>query len=144
VLQAVDAARSIIDSDFFTRIGLRYINVIDSGDEEVTDWINPSLVAPITSELFTGISDFGGRMQLLASDGGCLFQHGIQLNQTKPELSPKVEYLIDIDTFRSEVSLENVASAIDVMHQQAFDLFDWAIGEKARDFLSTVTKHHNG
>ena len=144
VLHVVEAAEKIIDSDFFTRIGLRYINVVSSGDEDVTHWINPYLTAPITSESFNGINDFGGRMQLLAEDGGCLFQHGIQLNRAKADAPPKVEYLLDIDTYRTEVSLSQTPAAIDIMHRQAFDLFDWSLTDKARNFLSTDARHSKG
>ena len=141
ILQAVEATKGFIDSDFFTRIGLRYINLLRSENDDVTNWINPVLIEPIASEKFTGINDFGGRIQLLAPDGGCIFQHGIQLTTAKPDNAPDVEYMIDIDTYRTEVSLANTAAAIDVMHHQAFDLFDWAITEKAREFLTSEVKH---
>lgn len=144
VLQVVDAAEKIIDSDFFTRIGLRYINVVKSGDEDVAKWINPFLIAPITSESFGGINEFGGRMQLLAEDGGCLLQHGIQFSNSMPDTPPKPDYLIDIDTYRSEVSLSNTAASIDIMHRQAFDIFDWALTDTARIFLSEDIKSRKG
>jgi uncharacterized protein (TIGR04255 family) len=144
ILQIIDAAEIIIDSDFFTRIGLRYINVVKSGDEEVTKWINPLLTNPITSESFRGINEFSGRIQLMAEDGGCLLQHGIQLNNPTPDTPPKPDYLIDIDTYRSEVSLSNTATSIDIMHRQAFDIFDWTLTDRARDFLSEDTKTRKG
>jgi len=140
ILQVVKAAESVIDSDFFTRIGLRYINVVSSHDENVTDWINPVLTAPITSKNFGGINEFGGRMNLVAEDGGCLLQHGIQLTNTPPDTAPRPNYLLDIDTYRSVVQLTDVAAAVDIMHRQAFDIFDWAISDTARSFLSKDIK----
>jgi len=139
VMQVVEAAEKVIDSDFFTRIGLRYINVVSSGDDDVTDWINPLLVSPLMSSSFTGINDFGGKMQLMAEDGGCLLQHGIQFSNVAAS-TPKPDYVVDIDTYRTEVSLNDVGAAIDIMHRQAFDIFDWAIAEKARVFLSSDHK----
>ncbi|MEX5629029.1 TIGR04255 family protein [Pseudomonas marginalis] len=144
VLQVIDAAGKIIDSDFFTRIGLRYINILKNPDEEITDWVNPLLTSPITSKQFIGINDFGGRMQLLAEDGGCLFNHGIQINHGNQEQPVRPSYLIDIDTYRSEVLVSDTLDAIDVMHRQAFDIFDWSITEKAREFLSTDLKTRKG
>lgn len=41
----LDATTSLIDSDFFTRIGLRYINTIPISGA-LNGWINPMLVAP--------------------------------------------------------------------------------------------------
>ncbi|KGS15481.1 TIGR04255 family protein [Pseudomonas coronafaciens] len=144
ITKVVKAAEEIIDSDFFTRIGLRYINVIDSGDDPITDWINPALTGAVTSNAFTGISDFAGRMQLKADDGGCTFQHGIRLAQIKEGDQPKPEYLIDIDIFRTEISTQDVADAIEVMHQQAFDLFDWSLTDTSRDYLSKDAKVKKG
>ena len=137
ILRVVDAAAKIIDSDFFTRIGLRYINVIDVDEDPTDGWVNADLAQPILSRQFKGIHEYAGRLQLLAEDGGCLLQHGIRLKQPARDgkaLPP--EYLIDIDSFRSEVALSDTAAALDVMHSQAFDIFDWSLGSKARDYLS--------
>lgn len=132
----VEAAAQIIDSDFFTRIGLRYINVVSSEGEPVTDWVNPALTAPITSAIFSGISDFGGRVQMTAEDGGCIFQHGITFPQVTGGVIAKPEFLLDIDTFRSEVLVSDAMAAVDIMHQQAFDIFDWSLSDRARAYLS--------
>lgn len=135
VLRVVDAASEVIDSDFFTRIGLRYINVIDSDTNPVDGWVNPSLVGPLLSGCFTGIHEYAGKLQLTAPDGGCLLQHGIRLKQkhTRDESTP--EYVIDIDSFRNEITLSDTEAALDKMHAQVFDVFDWAIGPKAREHL---------
>ena len=138
VLRAVDAASKVIDSDFFTRIGLRYVNVIDTGGDDPADgWINPVLVAPLRAGCFSGVQEYAGKLQLAAIDGGCLLQHGIRIKpQQRPGETIFPEYLLDIDTYRNEVALSDTAKALDLMHAQAFDFFDWAIGEKAREYLS--------
>jgi len=137
ILRVVDAAAKIIDSDFFTRVGLRYINVIDV-DEDTTDgWVNPEIVQPILSRQFLGIQEYAGRLQLHAEDGGCLLQHGIRLKQpARDGKIPPPEYLIDIDSFRNDVALADTAAALDAMHSQVFDIFDWSLGSKSRDYLS--------
>ncbi len=139
VLRVVEAASKVIDSDFFTRIGLRYINVIDSGADPVHGWVNPELVGPILSRSFAGIQEYAGKLQLVANDGGCLLQHGIVLKQKHAtgEIGP--EYLLDIDSFRNEILLSDTGVALDAMHAQVFDVFDWAIGPKAREHLSAET-----
>lgn len=137
VLKVVEAAGKIIDSDFFTRIGLRYINVIDVGEDPTLGWVNPILVAPIQAGCFSGIHEYAGKMQIAASDGGCLLQHGIRLKQSR-EADPPPEYFIDIDSFRNEIPLAEVESALDAIHSQAFDVFDWCIGEKSKDYLSRI------
>lgn len=137
VLEIVEAASKIIDSDFFTRVGLRYINVIDPGVDPLDGWVNPDLVNPLLSRNFTGVQDYVGRLQLAADDGGCLLQHGLRFpEQRRKEEIVSPGYLLDIDTFRNEVSLNDTDAALAAMHTQAFDIFDWAIGPKTCDYLS--------
>jgi uncharacterized protein (TIGR04255 family) len=137
ILRVVDAAAKIIDSDFFTRIGLRYIDVIDVDEDPTDGWVNPALVQPILSRQFTGIQEYAGRLQLLADDGGCLLQHGIRIKQpTRDGKATPPEYLLDIDSYRNDVGLSDTAEALDAMHSQAFDIFDWSLGEKAKNYLS--------
>ncbi|MDY0961778.1 TIGR04255 family protein [Massilia sp. CFBP9026] len=136
VLRVVQAAEKSIDTDFFTRIGLRYINVIDVGSDPSDGWINPSLVSPIREGAFINIQEFAGKLLLSAQDGGCLLQHGIRLKPAVNDAEVVPEYFIDIDSFRSEVPLNEVASALDSMHAQAFNLFDWCLGEKSREYLA--------
>ena len=137
-MRVVDAAAKIIDSDFFTRIGLRYINSIDREEDPTDGWVNPDLVIPIRSGQFTGFQEYAGKIQLAAPDGGCLLQHGIKVKPKHEGKDTQAEYLIDIDAYRNEVSLNDAAVAMDAIHSQAFDVFDWAIGDKSRDYLSGV------
>ncbi|MCQ9378831.1 TIGR04255 family protein [Methyloversatilis sp. XJ19-49] len=138
ILQAVEAAKEVIDTDFFTRIGLRYINIIESGDEPVTSWINPALVQTLLNGPFKSVSEYAGRLHLSADDGGCLLQHGIRYKQNANKSSPILpDYTIDIDAYRNTVSIADTESAIDKLHEQAFALFDWALAEPARKFLTS-------
>lgn len=137
ILRVVDAAAKVIDSDFFTRIGLRYINIIDIDEDPVYGWVNPKLVETILSRQFKGIQEYAGRLLLQAEDGGCLLQHGIRIKQSARDGKPSPpEYLIDIDAHRKEVALSDTAGALDMMHSQAFDIFDWCLDDKARKYLS--------
>jgi len=142
VMRVVGAASKIIDSDLFTRVGMRYINVIDAGADPATEgWINPELIAPLRTAHFAGVQEYSGRLNLLAEDGGCLLQHGIKLKQSdtvNEEAKPEWPlYLLDIDVHRTGVAVADAADALDAMHSQAFDVFDWAIGDAARDYLET-------
>lgn len=142
VLRVVAAASKVIDSDFFTRVGLRYINVIDTDEDPANGWVNPELVGPILSGHFEGIKEYGGKLQLMAEDGGCLLQHGVRFQEQHGGSMPK--YMLDIDSFRNEVPIDSAADALDAMHSQAFDMFDWAIGAKAREQLSAVKASTKG
>lgn len=140
VLHVLDAAAKIIDSNFFTRIGLRYINVIDVDEDPTDGWVNPALVQPLLSRQFNGIHEYAGRLQLLADDGGCILQHGIRLKQPgRNGKAPPPEYLLDIDSYRNDVALTDTAEVLDAMHNQVFDVFDWSLGESSRKHLSKGT-----
>ena len=132
--QMLTAALPIIDSDFFTRIGLRYINLIDVGEDPLNGWICDELTAPLRTRLFYGVAEFSGNMLIQAEDGGCLLQHSLKRN-TKARDGATVPpgYVIDIDAFRNGVAATEAMSTIDEMHKQAFNVFDWAIGPRLRE-----------
>ncbi|NNM64261.1 MAG: TIGR04255 family protein [Burkholderiales bacterium] len=136
VREVLDAALLVIDSDFFTRVGLRYINVIPMENSTITDWINPALVAPLSGHGFRGVSEFAGKFALNADDGGCLLQHGLRLKseESGPTTAPQ-EYVIDVDASRLDIKADEVMAALDSAHRQAFSLFSWALGAKATSRL---------
>jgi uncharacterized protein (TIGR04255 family) len=94
------------------------------------------LVAPIRQGSFTNINEFAGKILLTAEDGGCLLQHGVRVKASDDSAVLTAEYFIDIDTYRNEVQLDDVGNALHAMHAQAFDMFDWTLGPKARDYLT--------
>lgn len=132
--QMLAAAMPVIDSDFFTRIGLRYINLIDIGEDPLAGWICDELTAPLRTKLFYGVSEFGGNMLIQAEDGGCLLQHNLRRNpKARDGAIVPPSYVIDIDAFRNDVAAASAMSTIDEMHKQAFNMFDWSIGPKLRE-----------
>lgn len=138
VEELLAAALPVIDSEFFTRIGLRYINHIDVGADPLDGWINEDLTAPLQKKLFYGVAEYGGKLLVEADDGGCLLQHSIQLGPKLRDgtVSPPA-YILDIDAFRTDVAVGDAMETLDGMHQQAFNVFDWAIGPKLRAQMLT-------
>ncbi len=137
VANVVSAASKVIDSDFFTRVGLRYVNVVDVGENPANDWINERLVGPLKDSAFMQVHDYSGKILMQSDDGGALLQHGIRFsNLGKGENAAPPAYVIDIDIFRNDVLVADYEAVLDRMHQQAFDIFDWAIGEKLRERLT--------
>ncbi|RDY65466.1 TIGR04255 family protein [Lysobacter soli] len=136
MVTVIDAAAEIIDSEFFTRIGMRFINNIENDEDPAQGWINPALVEPIRSGAFLGIVEYAGRVQLAAADGGVLLQHGVKLvDSGSGNLKPT--YSFDIDCYRNETAIGEAYDAMDAIHAQAFDVFDWCLDTKAREFLSS-------
>jgi uncharacterized protein (TIGR04255 family) len=137
ILRIIEVAQKVIDTDFFTRVGLRYINVIDVKVDPSDGWVNPILVEPIRTQAFVNIHEFAGKLSLTAMDGGCLLQHGVRVKTGSESEKAMPEYFIDIDTYRNDVPLDKIGDALHVMHEQAFDIFDWTLGLKAREYLSS-------
>ena len=140
-LHLVDAAAKVIDSDFFTRVGLRYVYVIDSGAEDPIDgWVNPELTGPLLSTKFRGVHDYAGRLQGADEKGGWSLHHGIRPggpHQADVTLSCAYPtYLVDVDVFRTAIARTEADEVLDALHRQVGDMFDWALGAKAQAYLS--------
>lgn len=136
--EMLDAIGDLLDTDFFTRVGLRYINHVNlpgnSMDrKDIAKWINPVLVAPLeTGELGTLIMfrcEVGGHLE----DGKYTFRHGFtnSPNQEKDSLT----YLLDYDYFKEGVEYSDVFTIIKHFNSQNFNLFRWSLGEESRKNL---------
>lgn len=139
--EVIKAVSPLIDSDFFTRVGMRYINSIATdGDTPLQEWINPTLIGPVEKNGFKGVAEFAGRFRLEADDGGCQLQHGLK-NKDKAHAEDGVlvpDYVIDIDSYRSEVSLDEVLPTLDGMRLQIFSMFQWCLGPRAKEYLGQL------
>lgn len=92
---------------------------------------------PLAASVLRSASEYAGRLSLLAEDGGflCSMDCNWSISKNKP-LNP--DYVVDIDAYRNEVNVEHVEMAIDIMHAQAFDIFDWSLGDKGKVTLGTA------
>jgi hypothetical protein len=136
VLEAVRAAKPIIDSDFWTRIGLRYINTLPGRSDPISKgWVNAALISPIQQGVFRGINEAGTRLVLNSEDGGCTLQANIRRNAMAGSEFIAPDFLIDVDVFRSDVEVADTEERLKAMHSQAFNVFDWSLDEGAREFL---------
>ena len=129
----VKAASKVIDTDFFTRVGLRYINSIPyPDDDDIREWINPDLVQILASGIYGELQEHSQRVAGLASfGGGYLFQHGLG-----EIINNETSYTLDFDFFKEDVPVTESMSLLKVMHDQEFSMFTWALGKKAKAQLS--------
>lgn len=132
----IHAAKPIIDSDFFTRVGLRYTNLLPFGDDSIDEWVNADVVRPLASGLFGRPLEYSGRIGGSTPDGGFLFQHGLG---ESPQDKSKV-YVLDFDLFREDVLVQEAMPLLQKLHEYEFSMFSWAIGPKARNFLGASAK----
>lgn len=132
----VDAASHIIDSEYFTRIGLRYINVIPFGNDTLSEWVNPNLVGLYENDIFGGAVEFSGRVSGPGELGGYLLNHGIAGDVN----SRKKEYVVDMDFSAHDVEVSESMEIVESLHSQAYRLFDWSLGPRALQHLSSSKK----
>ncbi|WP_163098004.1 TIGR04255 family protein [Acidithiobacillus ferrianus] len=136
-LKAFDSIKDSLDADFLTRIGLRYVNAIKTEPEGFKkDFLNEMLVSPLLSGKFNNVNEYAGKIQLVKNDGGLILQHGIRFADGTTEDHPIPDYMIDIDTYRVDLPIDHVEGALDIMHAQAFTVFDLCLGTKAKEKLS--------
>jgi uncharacterized protein (TIGR04255 family) len=155
-------ARSVIDADFFTRIGLRYINSIPLDDGNLEGWIRPELVAPLTTGVLGEVTRFGSVIQGEMEGGRYVMRHGMRStggdkpssseeSTTRAEtdvLAKKAKqegskaptsvarnYELDFDYYAENVEIESVESCIKRFNETNFLLFHWCLGEKAKKLL---------
>ena len=120
-------ALPLLDTDFFTRVGLRYINEIRIEDGEVAGWINEDLIAPIAHGIYCKVDRFMQEVRGTGKTGQFTFRHGI----AGPEEAKRDIYIVDFDFYNENVQAEAVAAMMSDFNREAFQFFRWAMGPKA-------------
>ena len=121
-----------IDSDFFTRVGLRYINAIPFKNEDFKGYINPSLVAPIEDGVLGALFQCASLLSGSLDDGKYIFRHGMNPPNDK---SKDPEYYLDFDYYKEMVNAGDVPELLSKFHENNFSFFYWCIGTKAKAVL---------
>jgi uncharacterized protein (TIGR04255 family) len=125
------AAKQVVDTDFFTRIGLRYINALPITIDEIDKWVNPSLVGALASGVFGDVGEHSSRVVGSTKCGGFLFGHGISTT-SKPD---NPEYMLDFDFFREDVAISESMDVVNQLHREEFNMFAWSLGPKGKEHL---------
>ena len=130
----IEKSAALLDTDFFTRVGLRYINrvPIESGDLE--GWINAALVLPLTSGAFGDLSRCFCEVQGLTDFGSYSFRHGTDSEDGKVR-----GYYLDYDYFAESVPVVETSPLLKNFNELNFCFFSWSLGQKAFDWLGTGT-----
>lgn len=133
--KVVEKIEPLIDTDFFTRVGLRYVNVIPV-DGDPTGWINPDLVKPLISDVFGKPAKYWQQISGTTDNGHLNINHGLQEDEEPDRRS----YVLDFDFYRELVGIKELEDLLKSFNRQNFNLFRWAVESKAIDFLGQATK----
>jgi len=132
VAYVIKAAVGTIDSDFFTRVGLRYINTVPFEADTISDWVNPALTGPLSDGVLGSVDQYWHVISGPTNVGGYTFQHGVAARKNTPSEN---EYALDFDFFREDVPVADVPQVLGELHALEFSMFHWALGTKGRESL---------
>jgi uncharacterized protein (TIGR04255 family) len=128
-------SRTLLDTDFFTRVGLRYIDEIPIEDGELAGWVRDDLVPPLSQGVYGTVEQLLQEVRGFTAIGRYTFRHGM-VGSTQEKL--KV-YSLDFDFYEENVPFDSVLSMVFQFNQQSYRFFRWAIGPKALSHLGKAT-----
>jgi uncharacterized protein (TIGR04255 family) len=128
-------SQRLLDSDFFTRVGLRYIDAIPIEDGDLSGWIEDALVAPLIQGVYGTVEHCVQEVRGFTDVGRYTFRHGI-IDAIKTE--PQV-YSFDFDFYEENVQFDMAHSLVTQFNHQSFRFFRWVIGPKALERLGKAT-----
>ena len=135
LIHVVNSALPLIDSDFFTRVGLRYINKVSIDDGVIDGWVNADLVAPIDTGVLGTLEKYIQEIRGYSECGRYTFRHGIaETNESK-----SLEYFFDFDFYETNVEASDLQRLATNFNTEIFRFFLWAVGDKVRNKLGTAS-----
>ena len=140
-LAAEAAFRRVYEPAFYSRVGLRYRDIVDKdalglGDSPWRDLLNIELIGVLgADDIGDAVVETRGQSLITLNgnaQGYIRIQHGIvQSRETEHDL-----YLIDADLHTVErTDIENAAKILDIFNKSAGYFFRWAISPKLREAL---------
>jgi uncharacterized protein (TIGR04255 family) len=123
------AAKDFIESSFYTRIGLRYIDIIEF-DTPLDAWLNKDIIAPLAAGKYGQVARTWHIMRGVTNNTSYTFQYGVREEE-------KQEFTLDFDFYQESVESDKAIDTIDSLHKESLKLFRWCLGEKS---ISHLTK----
>ena len=125
-----------LQTDFFTRVGMRYINKlpIDNTIRNVNEWINDELISS-TEVLGTlkGLKiEYAGNIDEKTTYS---FRYGIADESNLSNKPNTVFFVLDYDYSQQDVEVTSVLDLLDTVHKKHFSVFWWSLGKKAKEEL---------
>jgi len=128
----------LLDTDFFTRVGLRYIDTIPIEDGDLSGWIQETLVSPLTQGVYGAVVKTAQEVRGYTSVGHYTFRHGI----VDAEQEETQTYNFDFDFYEENVECDKVLELVTQFNRLSFLFFSWAIGPKSQTRLGKATTKH--
>ncbi len=134
--QIVKLSPPLIHSDFYTRVGIRYVNVIPVRELPLTHFINRDLVAPLSDGIFGTVGKYIQEVRGNAQHGSYTLRHGFA--DDAGEGSP--HYMLDFDFYDGNVSASDLIDRVKSFRAESFSFFIWCLGGGLRDTMYASVK----
>jgi uncharacterized protein (TIGR04255 family) len=135
IRMVVDKCKPLLDTDFFTRVGLRYVNEVLIEDEKIDGWIRDDLINPLAAGVYGTVDRFIQEVRGITKFGKYTFRHGI----AGVEVNNPALYTIDFDFYNENVEAEAVLPLVSDFNRESFRFFLWAIGPKVKERMGKST-----
>lgn len=127
-----------LESDFFTRVGMRYINLLPMNNDiqALKQRINPDLGKVLSSGVLGTLTQLrmqcGGQIDI---DADYVFKCGITEDNQKNDT---VSFILDYDYRQLNVTVDQALTVLDKFHEKHFSFFWWSLGSAAKKDLEDV------
>jgi len=129
-------AAKVLDTDFFTRLGLRYVNHLPVALGALDGWVNPALIQPLVLGNFGDVDRCWQEVRGRARDSSFSLRHGLG----DAENGAPGKYVIDLDFYAENGSWDGLVPALKLLHEQSSDLFRWVVGPRAIEAMGRQTQ----
>jgi uncharacterized protein (TIGR04255 family) len=130
VTHVIDGAQPCLDTDFFTRLGLRYINVLPAKLGDIDGWINEALLGPMKTGPMSGADRWSSEVSGSTDIGIYSFRYGLFGIEGEGQ-----RYVLDADFAAESVEWDNALSLLRHFNELNYYLYSWSIGPRTREYL---------
>jgi len=128
------AAQPCLDTDFFTRVGLRYINVLPAAIGDLEGWVRDELVGPMKPGPMSDAGHYWCEVRGTTEIGTYTFRYGCVGVEGQGQ-----RYVLDADFAAESVEWADAPGCIRRLNELNYYLYSWAIGPRTREFLGRAT-----
>jgi uncharacterized protein (TIGR04255 family) len=131
----LDAALPCLDTDFFTRVGLRYINVLPAEIGDLEGWINENLYGPLSPGPMAGAQHCFCDIRGTTDQGSYTFRYGLVSIEGEGR-----RYILDADFAEESVEWSSAIDCLKRLNETNYNLYSWAIGPRTVEYLGKAVK----
>jgi len=128
LLELHEKAFPHLDTGFYTRAGLRFINIIPF-KKNPTELLNPTILDKNLVDIYGELEVYSQHLSGFLVDGNKYsLRHGINIDNKK-------EYILDFDYFKENIEENDLEKCLDIWHENSYRFFNFMTNEDFRKGL---------